>query len=301
MFSIYDIPVHQPFNWQECLWYLDREFDDCMYRVYPNKVRRAFNFNGNDILVDILFTGGALRIEWLAGKPELDSIAYVKDFVSNWFDIESDLTVFYKLLEDHKDLAYMAEDFNGLHFVGIPDLFESLIWTIMGQQINLRFAYKIKRRMVETYGSGIEFEGDMYWIFPSPKVIAALSVPELREFQLSARKVEYILNIARAFLNGGLNKEILLNLPDLEARLKLLTDIKGIGVWTANYVLMKSLKERAAVPYGDVGLQKALVAHHIIADKNDTAAISRFYESVSGWQSYMSLYLWRSMAGKSIK
>jgi len=298
--SVYNIPVCKPFSWEECLWYLDREFDDSMYQVYPDKVRRAFHFNGQNILVDVIFTGDALQVKWLVGNPEPDSIACVNDFILNWFNPDTDLTAFYKLLKNRKELAYMPEAFNGLHFIGIPDLFESLVWTIMGQQINLHFAYKIKRRMVETYGSSVEFEGIHYWIFPSPEIVATLSVSELRAHQLSARKAEYLLNIARAFLNGTLSKQILLNLPDLEARLKLLTGIKGIGIWTANYVLMKSLKENTAVPYGDAGLQKALIAHDIIADKNDTAGISLFYESMNGWQSYMSLYLWRSMAKKNL-
>ena len=277
---------------------MDREFDDCMYQVYSDKVRRAFSFNGHKILVDILFNGNGLKIEWLAGEPTQDNIAYVNNFVADWFDVESDLTRFYKLLENQEALSYMTEAFNGLHFVGMPDLFESLLWAIMGQQINLRFAYKIKRRMVETYGTAVEFEDEKYWTFPPPGVIATLSVPELKELQLSAKKAEYILNIAHAFLDGTLNREVLLNLPNLEARLNLLTGIKGIGVWTANYVLMKSLKENSAVPYGDVGLQKALVAHHLIADKSDKLGIRRFYESMGGWESYASLYLWRSMAGK---
>src|ERR1700748_602448 len=124
------IPIRQPFNWQECLLYLDREFDDCMYRVYPDKVRRVFNFSGQDVLVDILFTGDALRIEWLTGQPEQDNINYIKNFIADWFDIEGDLGVFYQLLQNREELAYMPGAFNGLRFIGMPDLFESLLWAI---------------------------------------------------------------------------------------------------------------------------------------------------------------------------
>ncbi|AYL97801.1 DNA-3-methyladenine glycosylase family protein [Mucilaginibacter celer] len=293
-----NIPAHRPFNWSECLWYLDREFDDCIYRVYPYKVRRAFHVNGQNLLVDILFTGEALEVEWLTGEPGPGQINHIKNFIADWFDVETDLAPFYKLLGNQKELSYMPEAFAGLRFIGMPDLFEALVWAITGQQINLRFAYKIKRRMVEAYGSAIGFEGDKYWIFPPPEVIASLSVAELKDLQLSAKKAEYILNIANAFLDRTLSKQILQNLPTFEARLSLLTGIKGIGVWTANYVLMKSLNEQSAVPYGDAGLQKALVNHNIIIDKNDKEGISRFYKSVGGWESYTSLYLWRSMAGR---
>jgi DNA-3-methyladenine glycosylase II len=76
--------------------------------------------------------------------------------VSGWFDLERNMDPFYSLLRHDVRLFYMADAFAGLRIVGIPNLFEALCWSITGQQINLTFAYKLKRRLVETYGTHLE-------------------------------------------------------------------------------------------------------------------------------------------------
>ncbi|THG91921.1 hypothetical protein AJ85_00740 [Alkalihalobacillus alcalophilus ATCC 27647 = CGMCC 1.3604] len=68
--------------------------------------------------------------------------------------------------------------------IGIPDLFEALTWAIIGQQINLTFAYTLKKRFVEHFGESLTFEGDNFWVFPSPEKIISIKVDELRDLQL---------------------------------------------------------------------------------------------------------------------
>lgn len=62
----------------------------------------------------------------------------------------------------------------------IPDLFEALSWAIIGQQINLTFAYILKKRFVENFGESLTFKGDTFWLFPNYEKIATISVDELK-------------------------------------------------------------------------------------------------------------------------
>lgn len=62
--------------------------------------------------------------------------------------------------------------------MGIPDLFEAIAWGILGQQINLTYAYTLKRRLVEKFGTSVEYEGKRFWLFPTPDVIANLTVED---------------------------------------------------------------------------------------------------------------------------
>lgn len=78
----------------------------------------------------------------------------------------------------------------------------------------------------------------------------------------------------------------------------MLMSVKGIGIWTANYALMKSLKEQSSIPYGDAGLLQALLIHNIITDKKDGLQIRNFFQEMRGWESYVVFYLWRSLAKK---
>jgi DNA-3-methyladenine glycosylase II len=296
MTTAISISINRHFNWKECLWYLDRGYDDCIYKVYPGKIRRAFNLNGVKMLVEISYENNALYIKWLVGEPGETEIAYIKKFVSAWFDFDTDLVPFYDLLLSNPTLAYMPESYPGLRFIGMPDLFESLAWCIIGQQINLTFAYKIKRRLVENYGDFVKYENERYWLFPAPEQVSTLSVPELRELQFSNKKAEYLIGVADAFVRHILSKEILSGLPDFASRQKMLTAIRGIGIWTANYVLMKSLKEPCCIPIGDAGLLNALMNHEVIKVKTDRQSIDEFFETFSGWESYLTFYLWRTLS-----
>lgn len=292
------IPIPQPelFSWTECLWFLNRGFDDCMYRISGRTIRRAFDVDGEKVLVEISHTGNQLMLEYLTGHPSRSAAKYIGKFVADWFDLDTDLAPFYQLLASHPSVADMHRLYHGLRLVAMPDLFEAIAWGILGQQINLNFAYKLKRRLVENYGTTLVFKKENYCIFPSPEVLKNANTDHLRELQLSASKAAYLINIAQNFANGKLSRQLLLALPDFPSRQKYLTAIKGIGTWTANYVLMKSLGERACIPYGDAGLLNALAGRQLIASKQHKGTLDSFFDNFKGWEAYMVFYLWRSLA-----
>ncbi|NRF39905.1 DNA-3-methyladenine glycosylase [Pedobacter foliorum] len=291
-----DAPLN--FDFQECLWFLDRNFDDCMHKVDTDQVIKVVEIEGQQLLVSVAFYEHKLQIELLDGNLKQPDLNKLKKFVSDWFDLEKDMESFYLLIKNDERLAYMATAYNGLRLIGIPNLFEAICWAIIGQQINLTFAYKLKRRLVEKYGAYMSYNGFNYHVFPNCEVLAELYPDDLKEMQFSKSKAEYLINIAKAFASGEISKDKLLALPDLIARQKALNNIKGIGVWTANYALMKSLKEHSCVPYGDAGLLNSLLNHKIIADKKQHKEIELFFSNYPGWESYLVFYLWRSLSTK---
>jgi DNA-3-methyladenine glycosylase II len=101
------------------------------------------------------------------------------------------------------------------------------------------------------------------------------------------------------FAEGSISQQMVQQCATYEAQVALLTAIRGIGIWTANYALMKTLKQLQAIPYGDVGLLNALLDHQLIKDKKDTAGIDKLFKRFKGWESYLVFYLWRSLSSKS--
>ncbi|WP_315821020.1 hypothetical protein [Paraflavitalea speifideaquila] len=91
----------------------------------------------------------------------------------------------------------MTRDFKGFRLIGIHDLYEALCWSIIGQQINLNFAYTLKRRLVETYGQKLAVKGQSLYIFPEPAVLQHASIEDLRRQQFSVRKAEYLLLVSK--------------------------------------------------------------------------------------------------------
>jgi DNA-3-methyladenine glycosylase II len=291
------IPVQQELDFGECRWFLDRNFDECLHVINGDAVLKALTVKGQHILFSIEGSGDSLYVKILQGKLNNEIEQEITSYISEWFDLKRNLTEFYALLLEHEQLAYMVKEYRGLRLIGIPDLFEAISWAIIGQQINLNFAYKVKRRLVEKYGDRIEYGDNVYFTFPTfNKLATEASAEDLRSMQFSNSKAIYLLTVASAFSNGEISKSVLIDLPDQISRQKALTSLKGIGIWTANYALMKSLREPGSIPYGDAGLLNALLAHGLIRDKKDHLSIDRLFNRFSGWETYLVFYLWRSLA-----
>lgn len=293
------IPAAGPFSFEECHWFLDRGYDECLHTILPGTVRKLIPLSTGPVLIDLRKHPAGIEAVILEGKTDAATEAALHAYVADWLAPQHDLQPFYDKLTKVKALAYMPAAYSGLRLIGIPDLFEALAWSIIGQQINLTFAYRLKRRLVERWGEKYMSGGNTYHLFPQPSAITAADPSELRAMQFTGRKTEYLIGVAQQFASGAVSKATLLALPTLEARRKALTDLRGIGIWSANYALMKSLRDETCIPHGDAGLLNALLAHGLITDKSDNTSMEKLYRRFKGWESYLVVYLWRSLAVKA--
>lgn len=237
------IKVPVEFKFRPNREYLQRDKNEIMYEIKDGIITRLIVIDEVRTLVQISSPDNhKLFVRFLAGtRPESDKIrTAVIDYIRDWFDLETDLAPFYEIAQNDPLLASLTNEYYGLRIVGIPDLFEALCWGVLGQQINLRFAYRLKRQFVEKFGEFFEYKGKRYWVFPSYKKIAKLSVEDMADIKMTVRKSEYIIGIARLMTSGELTKEKLLELDDFKEIERELVKIRGIGPWTANYVLMRS-------------------------------------------------------------
>ncbi|WP_054955278.1 DNA-3-methyladenine glycosylase 2 [Paenibacillus dakarensis] len=291
------LPVPPEFSFKENLKYLSRSSNECLLRIHDNKVYKAIATGTNIYVLEVsedLESPQTLSVHILG--PDVPNSMDRKEIalhVREWFDLDTDLAPFYKMAKQDKILEGAAQQFYGLRNMGIPDLFEAICWGIIGQQINLAFAYTLKRRLVERYGRSILYEGDLYWVFPVPETIASLSVEEMEDLRMTVKKREYLIDVAKLFVNGQLSKESLLLAADCKTAEKMLVKIRGIGPWTANYVLMRCLRYASAFPIDDVGLHNA-IKHVLQAEEKPTKEELRQLSSGwTNWESYATFYLWR--------
>jgi DNA-3-methyladenine glycosylase II len=271
----------------------DNEFE-CLHYKEDAVITKALSSKDGPFLFKLKEKEGHLVVDLLKGEEQ--HLPMASAYVKKWFDLERDLSPFYEKLEADPDFAFMATQFKGLRLMGIPNLFEAMCWSILGQQINITFAAKLKRRLVENFGQSVETEEQTFWLFPEPEVIAGLEVAQLRPFQISQRKAEYLIGLARLFAAGTLSKAQLEALGEAEAVLKELTKIRGIGLWSANYAMMKSLNLPNSIPYGDTGLSSAL--HRLKGTERypSKEVIDEIFAPFDGWKAYLTRYLWRSLS-----
>jgi DNA-3-methyladenine glycosylase II len=170
---------------------------------------------------------------------------------------------------------------------GVPE-FSSLAEAIVYQQLNGRAAVTIFRRFAALAGDPITPEG-----------ILKLTDQQLRSVGLSKQKSTYLKDLAAKTASGLLDFSCLPDLSDREV-IEHLTQVKGIGVWTAHMFLMFSLRRPNILPTGDYGVQVALKKHYKkrkLPKPIDMEKIARAWEpyrSVACW------YMWRSLDIKTL-
>ncbi|NWQ43817.1 DNA-3-methyladenine glycosylase 2 family protein [Bacillus sp. EB106-08-02-XG196] len=284
------------FNFNENVNYLARNSNECLFHIQNNRISKAIQIGEETLIIEVSSVeDNYLNIRFLEeSKPTTTTIrAEVARYVREWFDLDRDLRPFYALAKEDPLLGPAVDSFYGLRIIGIPDLFEALCWGILGQQINLSFAYTLKRRLVEKFGRSIIHDGVTYWVFPSPKDIATLSPSELESLRMTKKKSEYLIGVAGLMVQGTLTKELLLNEGSHQQAEKTLVKIRGIGPWTANYVLMRCLRYPCAFPIDDVGLHNAIKLRIGKELKPTKDEIMELAVNWTNWESYATFYLWR--------
>ena len=177
----------------------------------------------------------------------------------------------------------------------MPSPFEALVWAILGQQINLPFAYRLKRALVERYGTRLEHDGYTYHLFPAPEALAEADPAELRAMQLSRQKSDYVRSLAALAAGGAIDWAGLRALPSDEAVAEL-TRLRGVGRWTAEYVAMRGLGHRDVIPAADVGLKFAIGKAYGLGRQATEPEIRLLAERWAGWRSHASFCWWYSLA-----
>jgi DNA-3-methyladenine glycosylase II len=130
-------------------------------------------------------------------------------------------------------------------------------------------------------------------LFPSYDKIAQLAPTDLADIKMTLKKSEYIIGVAQLMASGELSKEKLLRMNSHKEAEKSLIKIRGIGPWTANYVMMRCLRFPSAYPIDDVGLHNAIKYLTDAEQKPTKEELLKLSIMWTNWQSYATFYLWR--------
>lgn len=177
--------------------------------------------------------------------------------------------------------ALMAQH-RGLTLASRGDAYQTLARAIIGQQISVKAAQSVWDRFAATAGT------------VTPQRIAGLPVATLRGCGLSGQKVGYLQDLSARFASGALDPAQWPALDD-ERLITELTQVKGIGRWTAEMYLIFHLARPDVFPLGDLGLQKALRLHYNRGRDLSQRRIAALSARWRPWRSVATWYLWRSL------
>jgi DNA-3-methyladenine glycosylase II len=200
---------------------------------------------------------------------------------------------FYGAAADDPGLGQLARLFRGLKPPRFATVFEALINAFACQQVTLSLGIQLLNRLAESCAHGWNVPGDRAYAFPSPDDLAGCNADELRALGFSRQKGEAIIELARAVARRRFDLDELEELDDAAAVAKLRT-LRGVGRWTAEYVLLRGLGRLHVFPGDDVGARNHLQRWLGLLEPLDYDGVQRVLARWQPFQGlvYLHLLLW---------
>ncbi len=262
--------------------------------VNTNSFTKAVEIKGKTVAFEVTELG---TVE----NPKLQFTAYsetkvtdelqesVADRINYFLSLQDDLKEFYKIGNQDQCFRPTIKRFYGHKQVKFLTPFEITCWAVLDQRIPMAVAHKMKERFVENYGGHINVKGYEYRTFPEPATINSAEPSKLFEVIHNQKKTEWILGVAKAF--NKIDEQWLRTAP-YDDVYGWLTDIKGIGEWSANFVMIRGLGRMEKL--SSLGFELAVDASKIYKGKDEAMPDQELCEianKYSQWKGYWAYYL----------
>jgi len=275
------LPYRPPLDWLSLIDYFQRHpiphveqaNEDCYERIFKTEKSTGF-----------------FRVEpdqnqaWLnlsIYSDDSKSLFDVVNRVRKMFDLDSDPLLIANQFESSQLLSALWKKWPGLRLARGWDAFETAICTLLGQGVSIEYASKLAGQLVLHYGEEVyhPLTQEKWFIFPSAKILMNASLNEIKTTQ--SRKTA-IRELSRKIFN---KKIILSEAQDSELLKNALTQVKGIGRWSAEYICLRALGDTNAFPATDLILERAIKLNSDVD-----------FNQIMPWRGYSAIYLWKNYA-----
>ena len=245
----------QPFRLDLTVWALRRRPNNAMDRWEEGIYRRTLVVGARPVHVAVTQQKTTLAVT-VTGVSRLPSgtQADVTATLDRLLGLQVDLRKFYRLACREPKLHRLAQRFLGMKPPCFPSVFEGLVNAIACQQLSLTVGITLLNRLAEHYGLGSQAGGRA---FPRPEELATAEIRTLRALGFSRSKGQALISAARTIQEGKLDLDGLTTMGDVEIVNRLM-ELRGVGRWTAEYILLRGLGRTHKFPGDDVGAQKGL-------------------------------------------
>ncbi len=268
---------------------LSRDIHSVTERLVGDTYTSAVQLSPGPALLTLRLSPDSVRAEILGARPPGSEAHAV---VIGLLGLDQDAAAFARLAQK-LGLARLVAGRPELRISQTPSVFDGLLWSIIGQQINFPFACLLKRRLIERTGTPLDIPGaEGLYAPPTPAAVAALAPADLLPLQFSRQKADYVIQTARLVAAGQLNLDGLRTLSATRAERTLLA-VRGLGPWSVNYLLMRALGFPDCVPYGDTGVTSGLQSLLKLDERPDLDATRRLMPMFSPYRSLATAHLWQ--------
>jgi len=277
-----------PFRLDLTVWALRRRQRNLMDRWDGTTYRRVLVVGGRPTELAVRqarsFTA---RLRVTATPPPRTRLdrRHVRATLDRLLGLGIDLTEWYHMAADDERLRPLADRFRGMKPPRFPTMFEAVINAFACQQLSLEVGLELLNRLAAIAGATFRRPQHIQYAFPTAQDVARLTPAQCRAIGFSHQKVRALLALARAITRGKMDLEVLEQGNDAAVQQALL-ELRGVGRWTAEYVLLRGLGRFHVFPGDDVGAQKRLGRWLGRSRPMDYAGVQR---AVTRWRPYAGL------------
>jgi DNA-3-methyladenine glycosylase II len=275
-----------PFRLDLTAWALRRRSHNGVDRWDTATYERVVSLDGGPVALSVTQVAGpdAPRLSIVLAGRRIDqpAEALARRALDRLLGLSVDLSPFAAMAAPDPLLGPLAARLRGLKPPRFPTVFEALVNGVACQQLSLAVGIHLLNRLAADRGRATSDGPDGPRAFPDPEDLASLEPDDLRPHGFSSTKARAIIDTARAVVAGDLDLEALQGLED-GAAIERLTSLRGIGRWTAEYVLLRDLGRLHVFPGDDVGAHNKLRRLFAIDTPLDHEAVGRL---VARWHPY---------------
>lgn len=279
--------VRAPFHLEATVRVLQRRPENLVDVWTRERYLRVLQADDALVLVEVNNRGTIdlpdVRWSILKGTPSPPARAALGRTLRRVLGLDVDLAPPRRLAEAEARLRPTALALRGMRPPRFPSLFETFANVVPFQQLSLDAGVAIVGRLVERFGQRLQHEGHTFHAFPAADIVGRAQTEALRACGLSLRKAESLRGLARAVASGQLAEETLSRMSVIDA-MKTLTDLPGIGPWSAGLVLLRGFGRLDVFPSGDVGAERGL---RTLLHKGKEGSIGRIVERFGDHRGYL--------------
>ncbi|OWO79574.1 3-methyladenine DNA glycosylase 2 [Photorhabdus luminescens] len=258
--------------------------------VEQNKVQKGIMWDDKPAELTIAINAKTAHIQLKIDGDTTGSDERLSALTSHMLGLLQPVHLFECLYQEHPVVGSLIARQSGLRIYQSATPFEALSWAVIGQQISVNAAISIRRRFIQAmevrHSSGL-------WCFPTAKQIINHSEDELRQCGFSVNKAKALLRLSQLIESG----ELTLAISDDEQDIQQLTDnllaIKGIGMWTINYSLLRGFNYLNGSLHGDVAVRRNIQKLFNQNEKISAEQAKKWLADFAPWKALLAAHLWR--------
>jgi DNA-3-methyladenine glycosylase II len=287
--NTFELTSLSPFRLDLTVWTLRRRAHNIVDRWDGTTYRRVLPLYGGPVEVAVSQLTSRekapLRVA-VAGQPVSAAVrAAVTTSLERLLGLRIDMTEFYQFAAHRPRLTPLADRFRGMKPPRFTTVFECAINAIACQQMSLTLGIHLLNRLTLAYGTAMAVSGEAVYAFPLPIDLARLLPEELQQLGFSHQKSRAIIELAQFIAEGHLDLESYAAFPDVEA-VRRISELRGLGRWSAEYILLRGLGRTHVFPGDDVGARKNLQRWLRLSKPLDYEGVRRV---LSRWDRYAGL------------